>query len=168
MTQQKLVSQYLSNSIQSYLIEKLSPQDKQKTLIQAEECLRFLYLSSLTQGSIPVTKTIDDIWHLLILQTKEYSELCQSLPGKKLIHHTSDIYLKYFSLNSSSAENEKTKEYEENELESQRQLEWLVSYVFNFGDFTNESISYWSFATALCEKHKFSPDQLNNELRTFL
>ena len=163
MRQTNLVSQYLSKSIQSYLLEKLSPQGEKETLIQAEECLRFLYLSSLTQGSIPVTKTIDDIWHFLILQTKEYSELCQSLPGKKMIHHSSDIYLKHFSLESPSL-----LENEEAEMESQRQLEWLVSYVFNFGDFTEDNIPYWSFAAALCEKYKLSSDQLNNELRAFL
>ena len=115
-----LATQYLTDTLRSYLIKKCSFQSEQETLQQTEECLRFLYLSHLTKGAIPVCQKIDEIWHLLILQTKEYFELCENLPGKKYIHHSSDIYQQL-----SRDDNAK--------VEAKRQLEWLVSYVKNFG-----------------------------------
>ena len=157
---QNLVHQFLSKSLLQYLVEKSLPQEEKDTLQQTEECLRFLFLSHLTQGSIPVSQKVDEIWHLLILQTKEYVELCQSLPAKKIIHHSSDIYLNYFAL-----ENPNEKKEESPESQAKRQLEWLVSYVVNFGPLKPENIQYWPFASGICLKFNLSLEDLNSQLK---
>ncbi len=156
--QANLRDQYLSKSLQSYLVEKSKPQLESEIFLQLEECVRFLYLSSLSEGSIPVGKVIDDIWHLLILETREYEQLCLRLPGKKFIHHTSDIFVSF----SEQVEEETQEE------ESRRQLEWLVSYVANFGDFTKESLPYWTYGWALCQKLNVSVEQFNVQLKQCL
>lgn len=150
-----LVQKFLSEGLCRYLIEKSPHQSKQETLMQAEECLRYLYLAHLTKGSIPVTQKIDDIWHLLILQTKEYFDLCLSLPAKRYIHHCSDIYAKYSGENT----------LENKSAEAKRQIEWMVSYVNHFGDMTEDNLKYWTFAQALCSKLNLSLEKFNEELK---
>lgn len=157
-----LSSKFLTKSLVCYLIEKCKPQTEEDTLLQTEECLRFLYLSHLTNGPIPVSQTVDNIWHLLILQTKEYFALCESLPGKTIIHHSSEIYLKY-SLENETQNQEKIS-FQEQAIEAKRQLEWLVSYVKNFGQMKEENIKYWSFAVGLRKKLNLSLEEFNNML----
>lgn len=152
-----LISQFLNESLIQYLIEKLLPQDEKTTREQTEECLRFLYLSHLTKGAVPINQKIDDIWHLLILQTKEYFQLCENFPGKTYIHHSSKIYLKY------------AKEEEPSCLEeTKRQLEWLLTYITHFSDMSEVSIKYWSFATALQQKLNLTLEDFNAELRQLI
>ncbi|MES2615750.1 MAG: hypothetical protein V4591_10075 [Bdellovibrionota bacterium] len=153
-----LHANFLTESLRCYLVEKCRPQAEAETMQQTEECLRFLYLSHLTKGSIPVCQQVDNIWHLLILQTKEYFELCQNMPCKTYIHHSSDIYLKYANPNYREVP----------EAEAKRQLEWLVSYVVNFGDMSEENIKYWSFARGICTKFNMSLENFNKKLRELL
>jgi hypothetical protein len=156
-----LTEKYLSKSLLCYLIEKSRPQHEEETTKQIEECLRFLYLSHFTKGAIPVSQFVDNIWHLLILQTQEYFRLCESLPAKKYIHHSSNVYIKaeeQFSNQISFTETPAE--------EAKRQLEWLVSYIENFGELNIESLQYWSFANALCLKFNLTLESFNLQLRS--
>lgn len=153
-----LTEKFLSESLIHYLIEKLLPQKEADTLEQVEECVRFLYLSHLTKGAIPVNQKIDDIWHLLILQTQEYFLLCQNLPAQSYIHHSSKIYLKYKGEDKSLNK----------EDEAKRQLEWLLTYVTHFFEMTQTNIKHWSFATALQQKLNLTVHEFNEELRRLI
>jgi len=133
------IKKYLSEGWIDYLIKKNPHQAQEETLFQLEECLRFLSLSHFSFGNIPVSQKIDDIWHLLILETRSYEALCLALPGKRFIHHSSHDFK---SSNAVISHPE----------EAQRQLEWLVNYVSNFGEFTEQHLAYWPFAKALMEK----------------
>lgn len=68
---------------------------------RVRECLRYLYLVSrhpdrLGGLFLPVEQDVDEIWHYLILQTREYRDLCeQRLPGGHFIHHRSISYDAY-------------------------------------------------------------------------
>src|SRR5262249_26775048 len=89
----------LEPGMEYYLRAKLPELPLEELHARIEETLRFLYLSSECVGDIPVTREIDDIWHLLILQTAEYETLCSRLPGGKFIHHSSNHFLAYFDDN---------------------------------------------------------------------
>ena len=154
----KLVKEYLSQEYINYLIKKNSDFKTEITLQQTEECLRFLYLASFTSGSIPVNQKIDQIWHFLILETKAYAALCEKLPAKKFIHHTSDIF-------SEQNENINKRSYQE---ESKVNLEWLVSYVANFGEFTLESIEYWPYANSIMQQLNLDINLFNKKLLSLI
>ncbi|CAM5626979.1 hypothetical protein SRIMM317S_04927 [Streptomyces rimosus subsp. rimosus] len=68
---------------------------------QVTECLRYLYLVSrhreqLSGLFLPVEQDIDEIWHYLILQTREYRQFCEErLPGRFFIEHRSIGYEDY-------------------------------------------------------------------------
>lgn len=133
------VEKYLNETWLRYLFKKCSHQTQNETLQQAEECLRFLSLSFLSCGSVPISQKIDDLWHLLILETEAYNSLCASLPGQRFIHHTSDDFHKP-QLELSLSE------------KGRRHLEWLVNYARCFGSLQEHNIIYWPFALAIKEK----------------
>ena len=145
------VQQYLNDDWLSYLYKKCPHQTQEETLRQTEECLRFLSLTHLAFGNIPVNQKIDDIWHLLILETEAYAALCYALPGKAFIHHTSDDF-------PSTSKPETAAET------AKRQLEWLVNYIHHFGPLNEEMIQYWPFARTLMAKLKLSIDDFSEKL----
>lgn len=153
-----LVSSLLSLPYVEYVAIKSAPQSREDTLEQLEECLRYLYLSHFVSGSIPVNKKIDDIWHLLILETQCYFELCEKLPGKKIIHHQSIVYENLSSPNSIPINVQ---------LQTKRNLEWLISYVANFGDFKERAVRYWPYTQALMHNLKIDLVSLNQKLKSF-
>ena len=150
-----LTNYYLSSSYLQYLFKRNPEVENHTLLVRIEECLRFLYLSSFTTGNIPVNQKIDDIWHWLILETKAYAELCHKLPGKKFIHHSSDdMYSAETVIDSAK--------------ESKRNLEWLVSYVANFGPFLEPAVQYWTYARALMSHLHLNLFQFNEKLYSLL
>lgn len=95
------------------------------------EFLKFMYISSITDKKfIPVTKEIDDIWHEYILQTKAYSELCLSLPGKKFINHKSISFDQYCHNNSK-------------DVVIKDMVSWVPLYKEYFGPFLEKNANYW-------------------------
>lgn len=156
-----LVQKYLCESMVSYLVEKSPQQTKEETIQQTEECLRFLYLSHFTRGGIPVSQKVDNIWHLLILETQDYLALCEKLPAKSFIHHRSDALTQF----KKKFQEETSEILEPPAQEAKRHLEWLVSYVKNFGPFTEKNIQHWSFAQALRLKFQFNLEQFNQQLQ---
>lgn len=139
------------------LAQKNPEQEVEETINQTEECLKFLALSHLTSGSIPVNQKVDKIWHMLILETKAYAELCEKLPGNKFIHHTSDVFSQYKAFTQEDSENE-----------SKRYLEWLVTYVAHFGNFTEVSAKYWPFAVGIMKFLNLNIYQFNEKLKQLI
>lgn len=54
-----------------------------------EECIKFLYICTLTDQSLSPSKDLDKIWHTFILFTKDYQLFCHNYLGK-FIHHVPD------------------------------------------------------------------------------
>jgi hypothetical protein len=51
------------------------------------ELKRYLVLRSKHPShSLPITKPLDELWHLFLLDTREYSAFCETL-GRGFIHH---------------------------------------------------------------------------------
>ncbi|WJF90337.1 hypothetical protein QS306_01220 [Paraburkholderia bonniea] len=120
---------------------------------QVIECLRYLYLISRHREQLgglflPVEQAIDEIWHYLILQTREYRELCEErLPGRFFIHHRSLPYDTY----------QQTPEREQLIAES---LRWLPLYREAFGPFDKEALPHWTMVRFLHEEMGLSLQQI--------
>ncbi|MEW2392300.1 hypothetical protein AB0933_28470 [Streptomyces venezuelae] len=111
---------------------------------QVRECLRYLYLVSrhpdrLAGLFLPVEQDIDEIWHYLILQTREYRELCeQRLPGGHFIHHRSVSYDTY-------------QQEPGRETAAEEALRWIPLYTAAFGPYDEDALPHWTVVRFLHE-----------------
>ncbi|WP_093804107.1 hypothetical protein [Streptomyces sp. Wb2n-11] len=109
---------------------------------QVRECLRYLYLLSrhpdrLGGLFLPVEQDIDEIWHYLILQTREYRDLCEHrLPGGHFIHHRSISYDAY-------------QEAPGRETAVEEALRWIPLYTVAFGPFDADALPHWTIVRFL-------------------
>lgn len=148
----ELRKELLEPGIEYYLRAKLPDVSLDELHARIEETLRFLYLSSECVGDIPVTREIDDMWHLLILQTAEYERLCKRLPGGKFIHHSSNHFLAYFDEIPGR----------DDSLRNEVRMHGL--YVQNFGRFQADRVRYWRLAAYLVQDLGWMIDDVNNWL----
>lgn len=156
-----LATRYLPEPYYYYLVEK-SKLPLEEVAILIEECLKMLILLPYTKWFIPVSSQVDEIWHLMLLETKSYQDLCLSLPAKEFIHHQSILYInikgrlekKNFHLNM-----------EEKQQIIEEKISWLLSYVTNFGNFTEEAVIHWNWAREIMDTMKISLAELNQMLR---
>ncbi|GAB2872006.1 hypothetical protein GCM10027093_04540 [Paraburkholderia jirisanensis] len=120
---------------------------------QVIECLRYLYLLSVYPQQLmglflPVEQSIDDVWHYLILQTREYRALCEEgLPGRIFIEHRSLPYAEY--------QQEPRREHLIEEA-----LRWLPLYRDTFGAFDEHGLPYWTMARFLRDQIGLSNAQI--------
>ncbi|ANP53048.1 hypothetical protein J2Z21_000649 [Streptomyces griseochromogenes] len=109
---------------------------------QVTECLRYLYLVSLYRDQLgglflPVEQEIDEIWHYLILQTREYRALCEErLPGRFFIEHRSIGYEDY-------------QQEPGRERALEEALRWIPLYCREFGPFDAGALPHWTIVRFL-------------------
>lgn len=118
--------------------------------IALRETVRFLYVCAYSPHSVffPGNKLIDDLWHALITETREYREFCDRLrPGRFLDHSGMpfDEYLKNLST----------------EQIHEEQMSWLVSYANAFGPMDEDAFACLSLAQELCGRIKSDLQGLN-------
>ncbi|MEU6678921.1 hypothetical protein [Streptomyces sp. NPDC046925] len=119
---------------------------------QVRECLRYLYLVSrhpdrLGGLFLPVEQEIDEIWHFLILQTREYRELCeQHLPGGHFIHHRSIAYTDYQGGESGDGGDRAD---ERRRVAAEEALRWIPLYTAAFGPFDEDALPHWTIVRFL-------------------
>ncbi|GHF51738.1 hypothetical protein GCM10010218_36730 [Streptomyces mashuensis] len=112
---------------------------------QVLECLRYLYLVSrhreqLAGLFLPVEQEIDEIWHYLILQTREYRALCEErLPGRFFVHHRSVAYEDHVG-------------GEDRERAVEEALRWIPLYCAAFGPFDEGALPHWTVVRFLHER----------------
>lgn len=154
MTNNHLLTYYLTPHMANYFYKKLAHENKECVLLKICELLKYLTLSHHAEGEIPISHEIDEIWHFWILQTNEYSELMALLPSGQFIHHSSNDYLSNLGKIN---ENEKIN----------RQISFLASYVHNFGALTQEALPYWPMAIHLLVFLQTDLEGLNSFLENF-
>lgn len=142
----------LPPKMEEYFYRKLVGESQQEIRIKLIEFLKFCLLYPQTKCNIPFNDEIDEIWHLWILQTRQYQDLMDKLPAKTFIHHTSNEYTA-------------DEEMSDPKKEVNMQVSFLVSYVYNFGDFTEETVHFWPMANKLYYKHDNNMYKLNQFLR---
>jgi hypothetical protein len=153
ISNEQLTSAFLSAQMKCYFRRKLPEVPLTDLMIRLEETLKFLNIAAYCHGEIPVSKAIDEIWHLWILETREYDMLCQSLQGRRFIHHSSNAYQNCIDSPVPTAQDS----FEE-------QVVWLGTYVLNYGPFEDGRIQYWTLAAQLTNDLGWSLSQLNKRL----
>jgi len=144
----ELIGPTSQNSL-SYKFSSLSDETFQTCLM---ETLRFLYLASIsTENSLffPGDQIIDDMWHALVIETKEYKELCNKLTPGNFLDHSGIKYEDYSRLLSSE------------DLHNE-QLSWLTSYVSNFGPISKEAFKHLILAQNMTKRLEINLEGLNN------
>ena len=150
---EQLLTEYLTSKMQSYFFKMLPKELPHYIELKIVELLKYLVLAHYIDGPIPFSKEMDELWHLWILQTQQYQELCLSLPGKKFIHHSSNDY------------GNQDPDIASSEAFS-KQLSFLVSYRHNFGEFTSDIVQFWPYAKQIMMVEKLDINGFNQYLMT--
>ena len=148
-----LVKKYLDQDIIEYFQKKMPKEQEARLILKLVELLKYFLLSEYFKGDIPFSEELDEVWHLWILQTKEYASLMEKLPYKKFIHHSSHEYVE---------KNEKKMSLKE---KINMQFSYLVSYRFNFGLFKVEEILFYPYAMALLKERNMNLEDFNVYLK---
>ncbi|MBO0653531.1 hypothetical protein J1792_12265 [Streptomyces triculaminicus] len=134
--------------------ERSTGADRAHVERQVLECLRYLYLVSRHRERLgglflPVEQEIDEIWHYLILQTREYRALCEErLPGRFFIEHRSIAYEEY--------EQEPGREQAAEEA-----LRWIPLYCREFGPFDEGALPHWTIVRFLHERMEMTLEDIS-------
>lgn len=150
ITPEQLRKTFLSPAMKHYFDRKLAPLDSAAVDIRIEELLKYLNMAQYSHGGIPFSNDIDDVWHLWIMQTQEYSALCRKLQGGHFIHHSSNDYEDFTDPDVRSRP-----------IDLQRAIGLLASYVLNYGPFEAQRAVYWPVVLRLAEGLGWTLDQLN-------
>jgi hypothetical protein len=138
-----------------YFERKLPEVTEAEVVVRIEETLKFLNMAVFCHGNIPVSQEIDDMWHLWILETREYETLCALLEGRRFIHHSSNVYAACAGEGASALEND-----------FEHDVATLANYVLNYGPFEADRIRYWPLAAHLVQTCGMRLEQLNAWLTT--
>ena len=129
------------------LQKKLQPESAESIRIRVVECLKYLLLASAGGiGPIPISRTIDDVWHQLILETREYRAVCHRLGGD-FLHHTS------LGLSDAPVTMSACLEFG---------FGWLASYVQSFGPVPADRLQYWPAIGAIGQLLNCNHSTLNS------
>ena len=150
ISNEQLRAAFLTPAMAYYFERKLADQPPAEVAARIEELLKFLNMTTHSHGPIPVSDEIDDVWHLWVMQTRQYSELCQKLQGGKFIHHSSNEYEEYTD-----------KDVKTRPADLQRAVAMLRSYVVNYGAFEADRVKYWPLAAKVTRHLGWTLDRLN-------
>lgn len=110
---------------------KLADRGPAELRIQVEECLKFLTIASgRAQSFFPLDAAVDEVWHELVTETREYRRLCERLPSGRFLHHSA-VTLDEYAQGS------------DRPTVVRELLEWIPAYVGRFGEFTPERAAHW-------------------------
>ena len=170
-----ILNQFLSNQMFVYFCRKrpeINPQDMRNRLA---EFLKYMVLSDVFPGNILFGDEIDDLWHLWIMQTRQYAELCSKLPNARFCHHNSNDYPEG-PLTSAEADaliarvvqgeekhkpspSEMREHFEQN---AKRILSFFASYYKNFGPVSADIVVHWPPLARMIKRLGWSIDQFND------
>jgi hypothetical protein len=153
ITNEQLRATFVSPAMKFYFDRKLSHLSSDEVDARVDELLKYLNMATFSHGGIPFNDEIDDVWHLWIMQTKEYALLCRKLQGSKFIHHSSNEYEAYAD-----------PEVKTRPQDIQRAVGMLRSYVLNYGPFGEDRVRYWPVAVQLMQRLGWTLPRLNTWL----
>jgi hypothetical protein len=140
ITGHQLREEFLGPQMRFYFERKLKPLPSEDVLVRIEELLKYLNMAVHCNGDIPVSKEIDEVWHLWILQTEEYDQLCAKLSGGVFLHHSSNDYALFTDPGA-----------KDRKMDRRIGIAILASYVMNYGPFEADRLKYWPLADKLAE-----------------
>jgi len=155
ISDQELLRQFVSPVMMNYFKAKMPEVAPEALVGRVCELLKFLMLVRFSPGRILFGKQVDDVWHYWILQTRQYAELCEKLPGGSFRHHSSTVYEEF-------AEAEPNVDLGE---AVQRILSFFISYARNFGPISQDRVECWPTLQQVMQESGWDIDQLNDFLR---
>jgi hypothetical protein len=145
----KIAPEYPCQPLLAHLNMKFAALPAPEYQLRVSECLKFLYLRSKSgRGFIPLSHEVDEIWHEIILQTREYQRFCECLPSGEFIHHNS------ITVNDEAASLS-------NQAVVKDLLRWIPEYVAEFGPFSADAARYWMIIRLLQEDFDYTLDEIN-------
>lgn len=153
INKEKILETFLDTPMFLYFTQKIPHKDETELRTKITELLKFLMLCCHDdlKGEVLFSEEIDNVWHYWILQTQQYQDLCKKLPTGKFVHHSSNDYRE----NEMSVEPGKIAE---------RNLDFFSSYIENFGEISDETLTYWPGALEIMSLYSWDLKTFNNEL----
>lgn len=153
LSNEQLRQAFLSPGMKYYFDKKLAPLPGAEVDARIEEMLKYLNLAIHSDGDIPFSREIDEVWQYWVLETAEYMALCRKLPGGSFVHYTSIDYVEY------ADEGVRHKR-----IGLARGLAILSAYVLNYGPFQADRLRYWPAAQHLMKSLGWGLDTFNQWL----
>jgi hypothetical protein len=148
-----IMHEFVTPQMMAYFGAKL-PNVKLNTLTHRIcELLKYLILTPFSPGRILFGTDVDDVWHYWILQTRQYAQLCEKLPGGTFRHHSSADYVEAKDATEVSTADA-----------MQRILSFFISYYLNFGPITKDQLECWPTLQWVAQEAGWNLDDLNNFL----
>jgi len=154
ISDQELLRTFVTPQMMNYFQAKMPRVSRDLLVRRLCELLKYLMLVQFAPGRILFGQDIDDVWHYWILQTQQYAELCEKLPGKTFRHHSSRDY-------QETAETAETVNIAD---ALQRILSFFISYYRNFGPITEDRFDCWPALQRVVEEAEWDLDELNEFL----
>jgi hypothetical protein len=151
ISDQELLQSFVTPQMLKYFQAKLPDLNSKILVGRICELLKYLMLVRFSPGRILFGREVDDVWHYWILQTRQYAELCDKLPGRSFRHHSSTIY------QETSEHAEKVDIAEA----VQRILSFFISYYRNFGPVAEDRLACWPTLQQVVQETKWDLDRLN-------
>lgn len=172
-----LFREFVSPNLYVYFRLKAPELEPQELKTQLTELLKFLLMSHKFPGNILFGRDLDELWHLWIMQTKQYEAFCRATETGRFIQHDSNDY-PHMHVSWDEAEQvaiamkaEKdaigvvrplpaidTPEFQEN---TQRMLSFFASYVLSYGPLKAENVKYWPPVARMLRRLNWSVDEFN-------
>lgn len=169
-----LFRQFVSPNMRVYFARKCPDIPEIERHRQLAELLKFLVLVRDFPGNIIFGKEIDEMWHLWIMQTREYEALCAALPGGEMRHHSSRDYPETTLTDAEArailatppgedvpAEPVREGGKERFEQNAQRLLSFFASYYLTFGPIVPEVVPLWPPLNRLADRLGWNAEKLN-------
>jgi hypothetical protein len=172
-----LLKQFVSPNLYVYFRLKAPDLEPQELKSRLTELLKFLLMSHKFPGNILFGRDLDDLWHLWIMQTKQYEAFCRATETGRFIQHDSNDYPReHLSWDEAEqcatamkAEKEEigavrplpptdTPEFEEG---VQRMLSFFASYVCSYGPLRAENVKYWPPVARMLRRLNWSVEEFN-------
>jgi len=129
--------------------------DAAEASARLEEFLKFAIISLNTPAEtrrarfIPIVTAVDQVWHFLLLQTRQYAALCEAIAPGRFLHHET------FSYDSHIAEVSSVEQL------MQEDLSWIASYVHSFGGFDDQTVRFWRVPLTLMNQLGWRVERVN-------
>ncbi|MGL5448132.1 MAG: hypothetical protein ACRDBL_12570 [Rhabdaerophilum sp.] len=172
-----LLRQFVSANMYVYFRLKAPELEPQELKVRLTELVKFLLMSHKFPGNILFGRDLDDLWHLWIMQSRQYEMFCRATEPGTFIHHDSNDFPRGH-LDWQDAEKlaqgmkaEKdavglvrppppigTPEFEEG---VHRLLSFFTSYVISYGPLKAENVKYWPPVARMLRRLNWSVDEFN-------
>ncbi len=172
-----LFESFFSPSLYTYFRVKCPDIEPAELRTRLTELLKFLILAHEFPGNILFGEDLDDLWHLWIMQTREYEKLCQALPSGRFMHHDSrdqpEVAVTWGEADALAARMiaEKAEKGparagadfspERVRQNAERLLSFFASYIENFGPLQPQAVSCWPPVQRLLRRMRWSVEEFN-------